>query len=156
MNMIIRKANIDDLKYVQELNYKLFDLEYNNFDPALNMEQTFSEKGEKYFKELIKNGTVWIAEDNNKLIGYLAGSIIGKPSCTIKTLAELDNFYIDEQYRRKGIGKKLVEELKKYCILQDIEEMKVTANYKNINAREFYKNNGFDDFEITYKMKLQE
>ena len=25
--MIIRKANIDDLKYVQELNYKLFDLE---------------------------------------------------------------------------------------------------------------------------------
>jgi len=32
--------------------------------------------------------------------------------------------------------------------------MKVTANYKNINAREFYKNNGFDDFEITYKMKL--
>jgi len=38
MNMIIRKANIDDLKYVQELNYKLFDLEYNNFDPALNME----------------------------------------------------------------------------------------------------------------------
>ena len=38
MNMIIRKANIDDLKYVQELNYKLFDLEYNNFDSALNME----------------------------------------------------------------------------------------------------------------------
>ena len=61
---------------------------------------------------------------------------------------------MDEQYRRKGIGKKLVEEFKKYCILQDIEEMKVTANYKNINAREFYKNNGFDDFEITYKMKL--
>ena len=51
--MIIRKANIDDLKFVKELNYKLFDLEYNNFDSALNMEWTFSEKGEKYFKELI-------------------------------------------------------------------------------------------------------
>lgn len=154
MNMIIRKANIDDLKYVQELNYKLFDLEYNNFDSELNMEWTFSEKGEKYFKELIENGTVWVAEDNNKVIGYLAGSIIGKTSCATKTLAELDNFYIDEKYRRKGIGKKLVEEFKKYCILQGIEEMKVTASYKNINAREFYKNNGFGDFEITYKMKL--
>lgn len=151
---IIRKANIDDIKSVQELNYKLFDLEYNNFDPALNMEWTFSEKGEKYFTELIESGTVWVAEDNNKVIGYLAGSIIGKTSCVTKTLAELDNFYIDEEYRRKGIGKKLVEEFKKYCISQDIEEIKVTASYKNINAREFYKNNDFDDFEITYKMKL--
>ena len=33
--------------------------------------------------------------------------------------------------------------------------MKVTASSKNINAREFYKNNGFDDFEVTYKMKLK-
>lgn len=152
--MIIRKANIDDLKFVKELNYKLFDLEYNNFDSALNMEWTFSEKGEKYFKELIGNGTVWVAEDNSKVIGYLAGRIIGKTSCATKTLAELDNFYIDDKYRRKGIGKKLVKEFKKYCILQDIEEIKVTTNYKNINAREFYKSNGFDDFEITYKMKL--
>lgn len=154
MNIIIRKASIDDLKSVQKLNYKLFDLEYNNFDPVLNMEWTFSEKGEKYFKKLIENGTVWVAEDNNKVIGYLAGSVIGMPSCATKTLAELDNFYIDEEYRKKGIGKKLVEEFKKYCISQNIAEMKVTASYKNINAREFYKNNGFDDFEITYKMKL--
>lgn len=154
MNIIIRKANIDDLKAVQELNYKLFDLEYNNFDPALNMKWTFSEKGEKYFTELIENGTVWVAEDNNKVIGYLAGSIIGKTSCATKTLAELDNFYIDEEYRKKGIGKKLVVEFKKFCISQGIEEMKVTASYQNINARKFYKNNGFDDFEITYKMKL--
>ena len=154
MNIIIRKANIDDLKCVQELNYKLFDLEYNNFDSALNMEWTFSEKGEKYFKKLIENGTVWVAEDNNKVIGYLAGSIIGNSSCMTKTLAKLDNFYIDKEYRRKGIGKKLIEELKKYCVSQDIEELKVTANYENVNAREFYKSNGFDDFEITYKMKL--
>jgi GNAT superfamily N-acetyltransferase len=154
MNIIIRTANIEDLKFIQDLNYKLFDLEYNNFDPALNMNWTFSETGENYFKELIKNGTIWVAEDNNKIIGYLAGNTKGTPSYATKTLAELDNLYIDEEYRKKGIGKKLIEEFKKYCILQGIKEIKVIASYKNINAREFYKNNDFDDFEITYKMKL--
>ena len=154
MSIIIRKAIIEDLKTVQELNYKLFYLEYNNFDPALNMKWTFSEKGETYFEKLIKEGTVWVAVDNDKVIGYLAGSIDGKPSYATKSLAELDNFYIDEEYRRQGIGKRLVQEFKAYCINQGIEEIKVTASSRNINAREFYKNNGFDDFEVTYKMKL--
>ena len=154
--MNIRKAVCEDLKSVQELNYKLFDLEYSNFDPALDMQWTFSEKGENYFKELIKNGTVWVAVHDERIIGYLAGCIKGKPSYATKTLAELDNFYIDKEYRRQGIGKKLVLEFKKYCINLGIEEIKVTASALNINARNFYKNNGFNDFEVTYKMKLEE
>ena len=154
MDIVIRKALIDDLKIVQELNYKLFDLEYNNFDPALNMQWTFSERGKTYFKKLIEEGTVWVAEDNNKVIGYLAGSVEGTPSYATKSIAELDNFYIDKEYRKKGIGKKLVQEFKEYCMKLGVEEMKVTASSKNMNAREFYKYIGFEDFEVTYKMKL--
>lgn len=110
--------------------------------------------GANYFKELIEEGTVWVAVDSSKIIGYLAGSIDVKPEYATKSLSELDNFYVEEEYRRQGIGKKLLEEFKKYCISKSIEEIKVTATAKNINAREFYKNNGFEDFEITYKMKL--
>ena len=154
MDIVIRKAELEDLKEIQKLNYKLFELEYNNFDPALNMEWTFSKTGEDYFKDLIEKGTVWLVVDNDKVIGYLAGSIDGKPAYATKSLAELDNFYIEEEYRRQGIGKRLVEELKKYCKTKGIEEIIVTASAKNMNAREFYQNNGFDEFEITYKMKL--
>ena len=154
MDIIIRKALIDDLKIVQNLNYKLFDLEFNNFDPALNMKWTFSERGKTYFKKLIEEGTVWVAEDNNKVIGYLAGSIDGMPSYATKSIAEIDNFYIDKEYRKQGIGKKLVKIFKEYCIEHGIEEMKVTASSKNMNAREFYKYNGFEDFEVTFKMTL--
>lgn len=156
MDIVYRKATLIDLKEVQQLNYKLFDLEYNNFDPALNMEWTFSKIGEDYFKELIKDGTVWVAVDNNKVIGYLAGSIDGKTSYATKSVAELDNFYVEEDYRRLGIGKRLVEEFKNYCVDKGIEEMKVTASAKNMNAREFYQKSGFEDFEVTYKIKLEE
>lgn len=154
MSVTIRKATIEDLKYIQELNYKLFELEYNNFDPDLNMDWTFSKTGENYFRKSIENNTVWVAIDNNKVIGYLAGSIQNKPSYVTKSLAELDNFYIEEEYRRQGTGKRLVEEFKKECIHKGIEEIKVTTNDKNMNAKAFYQNNGFDDFEVTYKMKL--
>ena len=154
MNITYRKATSRDLKEVQKLNYKLFELEYNNFDPALIMDWTFSKIGEDYFKSLIEDGTVWVAIDDNKVIGYLAGSVNGKPAYATKSLAELDNFYIEEEYRRQGIGKRLVQEFKNYCMSRRIEEMKVTASAKNVNAREFYKNNGFEDFEVTYKMKL--
>ena len=152
--IIIKKFNINDLKAVQELNYKLFDFECINFNLEYNMNWTFSEKGESYFEGLIEKGTLWIAVDKDNVIGYLAGVIHGKPSYATKTLAEIDNFYIDNQYRRKGIGKKLVQEFKDYCISQGIEEIKVTALSKNINARNFYENCGFEAFEVTYKMKL--
>lgn len=154
MGIVIRKATQEDLKAIQELNYKLFELEYNNFDPDLNMNWTFSQTGENYFKKSIENATVWVAVSDNKVIGYLAGSIEKMPAYTTKSLAELDNFYIDEEYRRQGIGKRLVEEFKKYCINKGIEEIKVTASAKNTNAKAFYQNNGFDEFEVTYKMKL--
>ena len=47
-----------------------------------------------------------------------------------------------------------MQEFKNYCISQGIEEIKVTALSKNINARNFYENCGFEEFEVTYKMKL--
>ena len=152
--MIVRKARIDDLKSVQELNYRLFDFERNNFDPLLNMEWTFSEKGEEFFKRLIERGIVWVAVDGDRLIGYLAGDIIDEPFCTTKAFAKLKNIYVDKDYRRRGIGKELLKEFKAYCTERNIEEIRVTTNSKNTNAREFYESNGVGDFEITYKMKI--
>ena len=69
MNIVIRKATLEDLRQVQDLNYKLFDFEYKNFDSSLNMGWTFSEEGEKYFRKVIEKGTVWLAVDDDKIIG---------------------------------------------------------------------------------------
>lgn len=154
MDIVIRKATLEDLKAVQDLNYKLFDFEYENFDSSLNMKWTFSEEGEKYFRKVIENGTVWVAVDNDKIIGYLAGIRKSYDSINANS-AELDNFYIEEKYRRLGIGKRLVNEYKKYCKNEGIDTVYVTANAKNKNARSFYQASGFDDeYEVTYKMKI--
>lgn len=139
MDIVIRKANIEDLRAIQELNNKLFELEYNNFDSSLKVGWSFTEQGEKYFRDIIENEIAFVAIADNEIIGYLAGTVNKKNSYVLKPTSELDNFYIEENYRKQGIGTKLVNEFKKYCLDKGIEEMRVTASSLNVNAIEFYK-----------------
>lgn len=155
MNIVIKKADISNLKDIQSLNHKLFELEYNNFDPALNVEWTYEEEGTRYFENMINNEIVYIAIDDDKIIGYLAGSVNIENSYVTKSLAEVDNMFILEEYRKYGVGSKLMNHFKEYCIKNNIEELKVTAFAKNTDAIEFYKKNGFGEFEITLKQLLK-
>lgn len=156
MDIEIKKADITHLTDIQELNNKLFELEYNNFDPALKVGWTFEKNGIDYFKDMLNNEIVYIALYKDKIIGYLAGSINVQGSYVTKSLAEVDNMFILEEYRKYGVGSRLINEFKKYCISNNIEELKVTASAKNINAIEFYKKNGLKEFEITLKQRIKD
>ena len=154
MEIIIKKATIENLKDIQELNNKLFELEYENFDDSLRVGWPLENEGEEYFKEVLNNGIIYIALADNKIIGYLAGSFNIENTYVTKTLAEADNMYILEDYRKYGVGTRLMNEFKNECIKRGIQELKVTASAKNINAINFYRKKGFEDFELTLKMKL--
>lgn len=156
MEFTIKKATIDDLNTIQELNNKLFELEYNNFDPSLKIGWPFEIAGEEYFKDLIENQIIYLAIMNKEIVGYLAGSIHVENSYNTTSIAELDNMFILEEYRKYGIGTKLFNEFKDYCKKNKIEELKVTASSKNANAIKFYEKNGFEHFETTLKMSLED
>ncbi len=154
MDIEIKKADITYLKDIQNLNNELFELEYSNFDPALRVGWTFEQEGTKYFTNMLNNEIVYIALDKNIVVGYLAGSINIQGSYVTKSLAEIDNMFVLEEYRKYGIGTKLINTFKEYCFKNKIEELKVTANAKNENAIKFYMKNGFNEFEITLKQKI--
>lgn len=46
----IRKATIEDLVLIQELNNSLFELEYENFDDTLKKRWPFEKEGKEYTK----------------------------------------------------------------------------------------------------------
>ena len=50
----IRRANINDLNSIQELNNTLFDLEFNNYDDTLKQGWPFLKDGKEYFEYAIK------------------------------------------------------------------------------------------------------
>ncbi len=105
---------------------------------------------------MLNNEVVYIALDKEKVVGYLAGSINIQKSYKTKIFAELDNMLVLEEYRKYGIGSKLVDEFKKYCLQNKVDELKVTASVKNEKAINFYKKNGFNEFEITLKQEISE
>lgn len=149
--VIIRKANLEDLTSIQKLNNNLFDLEFNNFDDTLKLGWALEKDGKEYFEDMIKNEIVFVAQIEDKIVGYLAGSICESISYITESFAELDNMCIDDEYRRFGIGTLLMNEFKKYCKEKNMQNIKVTASAKNSRAIQFYMKNGFEDYNITLK-----
>lgn len=155
MSIEIRKASINNLKDIQRLNHKLFELEYSNFDSSLKVGWSYEKEGTKYFTNMITNKIVFICiDENNNIVGYLAGNTDIKTSYNTKSMAEIDNMIVEEKYRKEGLGTRLINKFKEYCLELGIQELKVTASSKNSNAINFYKKNGFENFETTLKIKL--
>jgi len=152
--VIVRKAGLEDLTSIQKLNDNLFDLEFNNFDDTLKREWALEKEGQEYFEDMIKNEIVFVAQIEDKIVGYLAGSICEEISYITETFAELDNMCIDDEYRRFGIGTLLMDEFKKYCKERNMQNIKVTASAKNSRAIQFYMKNGFEDYNVTLKFKI--
>ena len=48
----------------------------------------------------------------------------------------------------------LINNFKNYCRNNNISNLKVVASSKNKNAIEFYRKNGFDDFNLTLTMNI--
>ncbi len=155
MNTIeIRLATINDLSRIQELNNDLFKLEKENYDPTLVLDWPLSADGKEYFEDLILNHYVIVATINNNVVAYLAGTINEKGSYEEIAYGEINNMLVTEQCRGLGIGKQLIDEFKEYCKRNNINNLKVEASAKNLNAISFYKKNGFEDFNVTLTTQI--
>lgn len=157
MEVIIQIATINNLKKIQELNLKLFEKEHKEYDSSLNLNWTFGKVGTKYYKNRIlkENGCVLIAIVDNKIVGYLCGGISEKEAYKIPSItAELENTFVLEEYRSKGIGKKLYDKFIKWCKNKNVKKVKVKASAQNLLAIKFYRNNDFKDSVLTLEMDL--
>lgn len=107
MELLIKKATINDLKDIQRLNRELFEKEFTDFDNTLNLDWAFSETGEEYFRDHITDASncVFIALADGVIIGYLAGSLNEENSYRMPfNGAELENMFVLDAYRSQGIG----------------------------------------------------
>lgn len=153
MNVIIRRAKIEDLFKIKELNKKLFELEKELFDPDLNVREVCNSDINDYLIDMIENKIVFLAIVDNEIIGYLTGSI-ESDNYDKSIFARLKNIFILENYRKYGIGSKLINEFKKHCLEKNANNLKVTTYAKNKKATLFYIKNGFEEWDITLKCKM--
>lgn len=123
---------------------------WHNFSFELGINRRW----QRIFRRFNSKQYVIVATLEEKIIGYLAGSINEKGSYEEIHYGEINNMFIQENYRLYGIGKKLINTFKDYCRNNNISNLKVVASSKNKNAIDFYRKNGFDDFNLTLTMNI--
>ena len=157
MDATIKTATMDDLQKVQELNLKLFEKEHKEFDSLLNLDWTFGKTGTKYYQDRISkgDGCVFVAIVDNKIIGYLCGALVKAEDYRILPIvAELENTFVLDEFRSKGIGKKLYDEFIKWCKTKGVGKIRVEASAQNELAIKFYRNKNFKDYTLVLEADL--
>lgn len=74
-DLIIRYATISEVETIQNLNNELINYEMEqDFDDYIK-DWALSKESREYFLDLIQNQFVAVAVVNEKIVGYLAGSV---------------------------------------------------------------------------------
>ena len=152
--MNIRKVNINDYKDIVNLYKQLFDSE-KKFDDNIVRTYKIDEKEEKRIKKSIKSrkGIFLVAEIDNKIVGLIDGYIMESIYYNEK-ISYLAHLCVDEKYRNKEIGSKLIEEFSEISKKKGAKYIKLNAFEENIPAVSLYRKHGFEKYSIYYMKKI--
>ncbi|NER12108.1 GNAT family N-acetyltransferase [Leptobacterium flavescens] len=97
------------------------------------------------------------------LIAELNSNPVGFVSCHSQNLlhhggqkiAEIQELYVDPKNRKAGVGKKLIDELKRIAKKMDIEQLEVTSNKKRTETHRFYQRENFINSHEKFTFKLR-
>ena len=136
--MMIRRAHEDDLSTMVELLCELF-----------RIEDDFTIDREKHFKGLQRlihhpDAIVLVVEECDKVIGMatvqkLISTVMGE------YVGLIEDVIISKEYRGRGIGKILIEELITESTSSGMVRLSLGADRRNQNAIHFYTASGFKE-----------
>ncbi|MCK9439377.1 GNAT family N-acetyltransferase [Patescibacteria group bacterium] len=148
--MNIARAKIKDLKDVVELSYKSA-MYHKKLTPYYDTSKDVKEVLTKSLKKNIysSNSCIFIAEENNKIIGYLLAFKVNRLEMfKVKKAGLIADVFIKEDYRRKGIGDKLIKECFDWFRGDKISFAEINVEVSNKQAINFWNKKGFKDVSI--------
>lgn len=131
--LLIRKARLNDFDsvygFVNDLEETEFEIESIRRAFELNIDDP--------------NSIYLIAEINNKSVGYLSCHSQFLLHHGGQKIAEIQEMYVNPENRKMGIGKKMINELKRIAYQKGIEQLEVTSNNKRNKTHRFYEREKF-------------
>ena len=140
--MIVREIRVDDAKgFTQLVKEVEASSEFMLMEPGER--KTTLEQQSKQLEAIERqnNSTIFVAEEDGRLIGYLIA--IGGSVMRTKHSAYLV-IGIIEEYRGKGIGRHLFQNLMKWAPEHHISRLELTAVTENEAGVALYKKVGFE------------
>ncbi len=110
-------------------------------------EDRYSRHDGDSFKEVLKspNNYVFIVEASGKVIGFATVSIktlVRYP----KPVAELDELFVIEEFRKNGIGKQLVDRVEEVAKERDCYRLYIASAKRFETAHTFYEGAGYTKY----------
>ena len=149
---MIRKCRLEDKKDWVRLNKQFIEYEYKD-ENVWNSPLKFGNLEEDF--ELILNDTstiLFAIIEGEKMIGFMNIQCFYSIWSHGKVFF-LDDFFIEENFRRKGYGEKALKDLQKYAKKSGIKRIQLMAENTNPKAIEFYRKHKFNEQEIHLFLK---
>ncbi len=94
--------------------------------------------------------TFYIAEDNDKLIGFILLSTRRDyvPGSTSFPVGYIEGLYVEKQWRKKGVGRQLVKAAEQWCVKKGLKELGSDVKPGNKKSQQFHSRVGFKKEEL--------
>jgi len=113
---------------------------------------------EEELKDMIEKGEIYVAKIDGKVVGYIVFGIVEKiynnPKVRNKKLIDIDAMCVDENYRGKGIGTKLLEFAQNVGLENNCTDIYLTVNEENVNAIKTYEKFGMRIKNLAYSKQI--
>lgn len=155
--IIIRKAKIGDFQGIHKLIMQVHKLHvnerndiYKDVDP-MNFEEFRTELSNN------NNNIYLLAELENEIIGICFSQIkeiLNNKIMKNRKILHIENICVDENYQKKGIGKKLYNQIVELAKEKNIDNIELMVWGFNENAIKFYENLGMNIKNLRFEQKI--
>ena len=132
MDIHIREATLNDITHVYRF---ICELEDELLDGESFRQVYETNLGSEYC-------LYWVAEAGGEIIGFISLHI-QQLLHHCGTVGEIQEFYIDKDFRGKGIGRLFMNKVEKYAEAKNIKSLEVTSNKKRVENIKVYEGLGF-------------
>ena len=155
--IIISRAIEQDIAEVNVIRKQVNDMhvlgEPKIFKPG------FGENMQNFIKTFLteENKVLLVAKDEGKVVGYAALEVIEKEETDYRyalRFLEVGELGVLDGVRQKGVGGKLMEEVKKVAQSLNIYEVQLNMWSFNSGALEFYEKIGFETYRRHLRIKV--
>ena len=154
--MIIRKAKLKDVEAISVFVVKLFKAHAawdRFFTPSKDVDKVYRE----FIKRCIysKNRYLLVAEENDKVVGFVLGELAGRPPTSkVRKIGFISDVYVEESFRRRGIGKQLLSELCKWFKSKNLQYIELAVHVKNTVGQKAWEKCGFETYMEKQRVEL--
>ena len=157
-NLTIRRAASSDMKRIVELRLLLQE----HVEKSNPLTWRMTEEGMRLLKQEVENELatgkvqVLLAEADGEVIGFVQGEVTCRSEFMPRTVGHISLMYVMKQFRRKGVGRRLVTELSKFFSSNKAETLTVRYVIGNTEAERFWKKLGFVSIIMTSSTYLKD